>query len=135
MSGRSRSAGRRGRDRAPRSEVGFTLVEVMIAITILTVGLLALGAATGSSIRQSSLSAVDAEIWADAERIADSLTWLGWSNVTNGSETHPTHGLTWSVSSPSSNLDRVDLVISRWGAQGYGTRQDTVTLLLSRPVP
>ncbi|MGH7540160.1 MAG: prepilin-type N-terminal cleavage/methylation domain-containing protein [Gemmatimonadota bacterium] len=116
-------------------ETGFSLIEVLIAITLLAIGLLALGSAAGQSIRQSSLSAMDVETWADTERIADSLTSVGWSNVSGGSETHAHHSLAWSVASPSSNLDRVTLVISRWGAMGYGMRQDTITLSLAKPVP
>jgi len=119
----------------PLDRTGFSLLEVMVAISILSIGLLALGSAAGSSIRQSSLSASDVDKWADAERIADSLIARGWSAVTNGSETHANHALAWSVSSPSSNLDRVDLVIHRWGAMGYGTRRDTITILLSQPIP
>ena len=114
---------------------GFSLIEAMVALTILSAGLLTLASTTTGSIRRSALSAIDVATWSDVGRLTDSLTALGWGGVASGSETHTTHSIAWNVSSPAANLDRVDVLVNRRGALGNGTRQDTVVLLLSRAVP
>lgn len=114
---------------------GFSLIEAMVALTILSAVLLTLASVTTGSIRRSALSAADVTTWSDVGRVTDSLTALGWSGVSSGSETHANHAIAWSVSSPAANLDRVDVVVSRRGALGDATRQDTLVLFLSRATP
>jgi prepilin-type N-terminal cleavage/methylation domain-containing protein len=49
---------------SPRSEAGFTLVELLLAIIVLTVGLLGMASTMASMIRYQDLSAVQADMTA-----------------------------------------------------------------------
>lgn len=110
-------------------------MEVLIAATLLSVAMLALGAAAGQSIKRGSLSANEVDAWTDLGRLTDSLIAVGWAGVTSGSKTYPHYAFKWSVASPGANLKRVDLVVERRAAIGQGTRSDSLTLYLARPVP
>ena len=118
-----------------RSTAGLTLFEVLVSIVLLSFGLLALGAAAGSSLKRASLSSRDMHQWTDVTRVADSLTALGWGNVTGGSRSAAHLNIAWAVTTVSADLERVDIVVGRRQALGYGATQDTLTLFLSNPVP
>jgi hypothetical protein len=102
---------------------------------LLTVALLALGAAAGQSLKRAALSARDLQVLSDVTRISDSLQVTGWGAVTNGAESHTHHKIAWNVTTVSANLDRVDLVVQRLGALATSTVEDTLTLYLSNPTP
>jgi Tfp pilus assembly protein PilV len=121
--------------RAVRSPSGLTLYEALVAITLLAVGLLALSAASASSVRRSSLSQTDMRQWAVVNRVTDSLFAAGWGNVSGGSHVAATFKMEWRVTTESADLERVDVVVGRLAAQGYGTATDTLTLYLSNPAP
>lgn len=114
---------------------GLTLFEVLIAIVLLAAAMLALSAAAGSSLRRASLSRGDMDVWANVTRVVDSLTAEGWGNVTAGSRTKATYTVNWTVTAENADLDRVDVLVGRRGAGGYGSVQDTLTLYLANPQP
>jgi prepilin-type N-terminal cleavage/methylation domain-containing protein len=118
-----------------RRQSGFTLIEVLAAVILLSVALLALGAVAGQSLKRSALSAGDLQVLSDVTRISDSLTVTGWGAVTNGTEAHAHHKINWNVTTVSADLDRVDLVVQRLGALATSVVEDTMTLYLSNPTP
>lgn len=114
---------------------GLTLFEVLIAIVLLAAAMLALSAAAGSSLRRASLSRGDMDVWANVTRVVDSLTAEGWGNVTAGSRTKAIYTVNWTVTAENADLDRVDVLVGRRAAGGYGSVQDTLTLYLANPQP
>lgn len=135
MSART-AAPRPGPESAPAGvEKGLTLFEVLVAMMLLGAAMLALSAAAGSSIRRASLSRGDMDLWANVTRVVDSLTAEGWGAVTAGSRTKATYTIDWTVTAENADLDRVDVLVGRRGAGGYGSIQDTLTLYLANPQP
>ena len=114
-------------------EQGMSMLEVLVAVVLLAIGLLAVAASGGLSLREVSDSRTQLRSWTGVGRIADSLTALGWGGVDDGSATVDDVELTWTVASPSAGLERVDLVVDRPSAAGFGTVTDTVYLYLAKP--
>ncbi len=135
MSSRA-TAARPGPASAPAGDrKGLTLFEVLVAMVLLGAAMLALSAAAGSSLRRASLSRGDMDLWANVTRVVDSLTAEGWGAVTAGSRTKATYTIGWTVTAENADLDRVDVLVARRGAGGYGSVQDTLTLYLANPQP
>ena len=78
------------------TEKGFSLLEVLIAIAVVSLGLLALATGTGLALRDMSGSRRDFSYWGDVEQVTDSLLGVGWNVVTAGSP--PGVGVTSSTS-------------------------------------
>jgi prepilin-type N-terminal cleavage/methylation domain-containing protein len=122
------------RARRHRARGGFSLVEVLIAIVVLAIGLLALGAAAGLSFLDMNRSRRDMSYWADVQQVADSLQRRGWGNVTTGSTTIRGRAVSWTVTTVNSKTQQVSLLVSRTRyTQLTGTVQDNVLLFLSTP--
>lgn len=109
------------------------MLEVLVAVVLLAIGLLAVAASGGLSLREVSDSRTQLRSWTGVGRIADSLTALGWDGVDDGSASVDGVELSWTVASPSAELDRVDLVVERPSASGIGTVTDTVHLYMAKP--
>ncbi len=111
----------RGRDR----ESGFTLLEVIIALSILTFGLLAVASMQASAIRGNALAdgLTESSTWA-VDRL-EKLTALPYTdaNLTSGTHTDPSppagFTITWTVTdnSPFTDVKTLLLTIS-WSEVG-----------------
>ncbi len=105
---------------------GFTLVELMVAVTILTVGLLGLLGTMVTTIRV--LGEGDRAMTAayHASGTIEELEALGCDNVTAGSDTaQAVYLLSWSVSGDSASTVReINLVAEYPGMKGQA-RADT----------
>ncbi len=80
-----------------RDERGIALVEIIVAIIILTTVLLSLAAASGHAARQMYLSRRDMEVWSVLESQAESLMAVGYTGVTDGSATVTGYPVSWTV--------------------------------------
>lgn len=89
---------RLAKPRRVRDERGVALVEVMVAMVLLTTVLLSLAAATGHAARQMAFSRRDMDVWSALQSQAESLMAVGYSNVTSGSATVRGYPVTWTVS-------------------------------------
>ena len=88
------------------NERGVSLIEVMVAMVMLTSALLGLASAAGLALRTTVRGRQDLQLWAAVQWKADSLVALGWGNVTNGSDTFQGYPMSWTVS--GTNLERID---------------------------
>jgi prepilin-type N-terminal cleavage/methylation domain-containing protein len=113
---------------------GFSLVEVMIAMTLLAVGMMSLAGAAALGLSQMSKARQDLEYSADVQQVADSLVGAGWNHVSNGSSTIRGRPVSWAVTAASASSQKVDLLVQRRGQANQTTvYQDTVTLYVSKP--
>lgn len=113
---------------------GFSLVEVMIAMTLLAVGMMSLAGAAALGLSQMSKARQDLEYSADVQQVADSLVGAGWNHVSNGSSTIRGRPVSWAVTAASASSQKVDLLVQRRGQASQTTvYQDTVTLYVSKP--
>ena len=115
------------------SRDGFSLVEVMISMTLLGVAMMSLAGAATLGLSQMGKARQDLQYSADVQQVADSLVGAGWNHVSNGSATVRGRPVSWTVSNATANSQRVDLLIQRRGqANQTLVYQDTVTLYVAK---
>jgi len=112
---------------------GFSLVEILVAVTLLGVVMMSLAGAAALGLSQMGKARQDLQYSADVQQIADSLVSKGWNKVTSGSSTIRGRAVAWTVTTMNPNSEKVDLVVTRRG-QADPTRvfSDTVTLYLAK---
>jgi prepilin-type N-terminal cleavage/methylation domain-containing protein len=112
---------------------GFSLVEVMVAITLLGVGIMSLAGAASLGLTQMGKARQDLQYAADVQQVADSLIGVGWNRVATGSSTIRGRPLSWTVTTASASSQKVDILVERRGQASETTvYQDTVTLFLAK---
>jgi len=112
---------------------GFSLVEVMISMTLLGVAMMSLAGAAALGLSQLGNARQDLQYSADVQQVADSLVSAGWNHVSNGSATIRGRPVSWTVSTANANSQRVDLLVQRRGqANLTSVYQDTVTLYVAK---
>jgi len=115
------------------SRQGFSLVEVMVAVTLLAVAMMSLAGASALGLAQMGKARQDLQYSADVQQVTDSLVGRGWNNVSNGSATIRGRAVSWMVNTLSPNSQRVDVLVVRRGqAQATLTYTDTVTIFLAK---
>ena len=113
---------------------GFSLVEILVAMTLLAVVMMALAGAASLGLAQMGKAHQDLEYSADVQQIADSLIATGWGNVTSGSSTIRGRPVSWTATTFSGNSTQVTLIVQRRGqADATVSYSDTVALFLAKP--
>ena len=112
---------------------GFSLVEILVAVTLLGVAMMTLAGAAALGLAQMGKARQDLHYSADVQQVADSLVGLGWNNVASGSSAIRGRAVSWTVTTVSPNSQKVDVVVTRQGqAQTALVYSDTVTLYLAQ---
>jgi len=113
---------------------GFSLVEVMVALSLLGVAMMSLAGAATLGLSQMTNARQDLQYSADVEQVADSLVAVGWNNVTTGSANMRGRPVSWTVATLSPNSQRLTVVVQRRGQASTSTvYSDTVMLYLAKP--
>src|SRR5438046_1972362 len=116
-----------------RSREGFSLVEVLVSMTLLGVAMMSLASAAALGLSQMGKARQDLQYSADVQQVTDSLVGKGWNNVSSGSSSIRGRPVSWSVSTLSPNSQRVDVLVFRRGqAQENLTYTDTVRIYLAK---
>jgi prepilin-type N-terminal cleavage/methylation domain-containing protein len=116
-----------------RSPQGFSLFEVMVAVIILSLGMLVLAGAGTFGLKQTTRAKKDLRYSADLEQVADSLINLGFGKVASGSATVRGRSLSWTVSDQGANSQLVTLVVVRTNnGESQLAAGDTVSLYLAK---
>ena len=112
---------------------GFSLVEVMISMTLLAVAIMSLAGAAALGLSQMGKARQDLQYSADVQQVADSLVGAGWNHVSNGSSTIRGRPVSWTVTVANASSQQVDLLVQRRGQASQTTvYQDTVTLYVAK---
>jgi prepilin-type N-terminal cleavage/methylation domain-containing protein len=112
---------------------GFSLVEVMIAMTLMGLAMMSLAGAATLALSQMGKARQDLQYSADVQQVADSLVGLGWNSVSSGSATIRGRPVSWTVSAANANTQKVDIVVQRRGQANQTTvYQDTVTVFVAK---
>lgn len=116
------------------SREGFSLIEVLVAMTLLSVVLLSLAGGATAALAQMGKARQDLAYSADVQQIADSLVSSGWKMVVAGSTTVRGRNISWNVDQINEKSDKVTIVVSRRGqANTNVVYADTVALYLADP--
>jgi len=122
---------------ATTNREGFSLVEIIVAIMILSFGLLAMASSTGYVSTQLRSSAFDTQRNLARNQIIEQLRGTFWSSVVGGSQTVGRYTITISVATPNSVLKRVNVITSgpayRSGRGARVTIVDTAVIQIVRP--
>lgn len=111
---------------------GFSLVEVTVAMTLLTVAMMSLAGAAALGLNQMGKARQDLQYSSDVQQVVDSLVSVGWNKVSNGSATIRGRPVTWTVSTVNSNSQKLNVIVTRRGqAQTSMLSPDTVSIFLS----
>ena len=112
-----------------RDERGLSLIEVMIAMVMLTTALLGLSSAAGLALQTTVRGRQEIQMWAAVQWKADSLISLGWGNVTTGSDNVNGYPMSWTVS--GTNLEQIDLSVDHPSLATGAMIRNTLTLYLT----
>lgn len=112
---------------------GFSLVEILVAVTLLAVAMMSLAGAAALGLSQMGKARQDLHYSADVQQVADSLVGRGWNNITSGSSVLRGRAISWTVTTISPNSQKVDVIVTRRGqAQTTVMYSDTVTIFLAK---
>jgi prepilin-type N-terminal cleavage/methylation domain-containing protein len=113
---------------------GFSLVEALVAMILLSIGLLSLAQAAALGLRVTALSRNDMKYYADEQQVMDSLVGRGWNKVTTGSTSIRGRAVTWTVTTLSPKQQRITMLVQRPKYQKPNQlMSDTLTVFLANP--
>jgi prepilin-type N-terminal cleavage/methylation domain-containing protein len=120
---------------------GLTLIEVVVAMLVLTIGLLGLAAGTGFILRSAETARIDTQRATAVQTAVESLRAVPFDDVTNDTRTVGDYTIAWTQTEAGQNWRRFEIVVTGPGrAPGGGAMQalsmnvvDTITYRLVRP--
>ena len=111
---------------------GFSLIEVLVAMWLLTVVMMGLASAAALGLSQMGKARQDLQYSADVQQISDSLVAKGWNKVTDGSQTIRGRSVSWTVTNVNPKSQKLNIVVQRRGLANTAMMfSDTVTLYLA----
>jgi prepilin-type N-terminal cleavage/methylation domain-containing protein len=115
-----------------QSRSGFSLVEVLVGMTLLSFVMMSLAGAATLGLSQMGKARQDLQYSADVQQVTDSLVAKGWNKVTDGSASIRGRSVAWTVSTINAKSQRVSVVVQRRGqANTSYVYSDTVMVYLS----
>ena len=111
------------------TKMGFTLVEVMVALLVFTLGVLGAVKATGGLARMVSEGKQEAGAAAIAQDRMERLRATSCASMAGGSETVRKYSVSWAVTSPVSSDSRAVTVVAAY-ENSNGARADTFQTLV-----
>jgi len=112
---------------------GFSLVEILVAVTLLGFAMMSLAGAAALGLSQMGKARQDLHYAADVQQVADSLVGRGWNKVVSGSQTIRGRAVSWTVTTVNPNSQKIDVIVTRRGqAQTNLVYSDTVTLFVAK---
>jgi prepilin-type N-terminal cleavage/methylation domain-containing protein len=113
---------------------GFSLIEVLVSVTLLSLVMLGLSGATALGLTQMAKARQDLQYSADVQQVTDSLVARGYQNVADGSATVRGRSVAWTVSTVNAKSQKIAIVAQRRGLANTATMfSDTLTVYLAAP--
>jgi Tfp pilus assembly protein PilV len=108
-------------DRTPAEpQAGFTIVEIIAAILILTVGVLGLAGTTAYTVRQVTFANVMTERSVAQQTVIEKLNAMSFADVGSGSDSVGKFTVTWSSATETSASKLVTIITSGPGLSTAG---------------
>lgn len=122
----------RAQERQLQAREGFSIVEILVGMSLLSVVMMGLAGAATLGLSQMAKARQDLQYSADVQQVADSLVAKGWNNVASGSQTIRGRSVAWTVTTLNPKSQQVTIVAQRRGlANTSAIYSDTVTLYLA----
>lgn len=112
---------------APRARRGFSLVELIVAMLLLSVGVLGLAGVSAYAMRQSNTAQQRNAATLVAESRMEELRSRACANITSGSATTNNLAETWTVTATNSTTRTVTGRVIFNRRSGKNTRPDTIS--------
>ena len=113
---------------------GFSLVEVIVSVTLLSLVLLGLSGSAALGLSQMGKARQDLQYSADIQQVTDSLIAKGYLNIANGSTTIRGRLVSWSVITLNAKSQKLAVIAQRRGLVNTGIMYaDTITVYLADP--
>jgi prepilin-type N-terminal cleavage/methylation domain-containing protein len=115
---------------------GFSLAELVMAILVIAVGLLALATVSGYTIGQVQLSRLRTERAAAVQQAMEVVRSQPFADIAHGSGTFGRYAVTWSAQPVNYALTRVELISvgPSWTPSGVAHNvADTLRISVTRP--
>ena len=106
---------------------GMSILEVLVALLIFAVAIVALTSAGVIAGTQLRMSRADVHLWAAARYKLEELTALGYDNVTAGSDTVQGYAMTWKVQ--GTDPKKIVLTVQAKNGKGDAVADTIVTQL------
>jgi Tfp pilus assembly protein PilW len=114
----------------PRARPGFSLVELIVGLTLLAFGLISVTAAGTIVTRQLGTARSEMDLWAGLQSVGDSLQARGFAGVSAGSQSIGGVDLSWTVDDAEPFINKVTLVGS---TNGRFASADTLIIYIGDP--
>jgi type IV pilus assembly protein PilV len=106
----------------PKNEKGFTLIEVMVAMGIFAIGILAVASMQITAFQGNRSARLRTEAVTRASEYMENLVTQGYGDISDGSDTEGEIDLSWTVADDTPITDtRTVTVTASWDDRG-GTR-------------
>jgi len=105
----------------PDRRNGFTLVEIIVAMIILTVGVLGLASTTVYVVRQTTMAELSTERTAALQTVVERLRASDYDALASGSDSVGVFEVTWSVSTGNRSKLLTVVTLGPGMASGGGT--------------
>lgn len=120
---------------------GFSLVELVVAVLILSIGVLGLAGTTAVVIRQVTLADVNTERSAALQTVVEEIRATPYDNLNDGSRVEGAFKVSWDVEDASGQTKSVQVVTTGPGLSAPGGSmpvvapavQDTFSFMVLRP--
>ena len=113
---------------------GFSLVEVIVSVTVLSLVLMGLSGAAALGLSQMGKARQDLQYSADIQQVTDSLIGKGYQNVADGSATIRGRSVSWTVTTVNAKSQKLAVIAQRRGLVNTNTMYaDTITVYLADP--
>lgn len=89
---------------------GSSLLEVVIALIVLSFGMLGMATTTAMAVRQTTLAEITSRRVAASQQVAERLRSIPFDSMASGSTHMGPYGVTWSVTASSFRAKRVEIV-------------------------
>lgn len=119
-----------------KSREGFSLIEVLVSVSLLSLVLMGLSGAAALGLSQMAKARQDLQYSADVQQVTDSLVAVSsinkYTKVTSGSTTIRGRAVSWTATDINAKSQKVAIVVPRRGQMNTAVMlADTVTIYVA----
>jgi Tfp pilus assembly protein PilV len=114
--------------RTSHARGGFSLVETIVAVVLLSFAILGVTGTGTAVLKQMGRARSDLQLWAGLQTVADSLRSVGIGSVGAGNRTIAGYSFTWTV---DSTTNAYDMIVLRGSSSGTHAVADSMVIWIN----